>query len=82
MLFRSIVLLRSNDQLYNRLVKNPLVSPDSPPPLPPRQYVEACGTTDLDLRGLVFGDPLMHFMDLYARRIEALVDGATKRKVH
>jgi hypothetical protein len=61
-------------------LRNPSAGPDAPPPLPPREQVEACGTTDLDLRGVVFGDPLMHFMDLYARRIETLVSGATKPK--
>ncbi|KAJ5242754.1 uncharacterized protein N7469_001081 [Penicillium citrinum] len=77
-----IVLLRSNDQLYGRLAKKPSMGPDKPPPLPPREQVEACGTTDLDLRGVVFGDPLMHSMDIYARRIEALANGATKREFH
>lgn len=77
-----IVLLRSNDQLYGRLAKKPSTDPDNSPPLPPREPVEACGTTDLDLRGVVFGDPLMHSMDIYARRVEALANVATKRKFH
>jgi hypothetical protein len=38
--------------------------------------VEAVTATDEDLRGLVFGDPLMHTMDLYAQRIERLATEA------
>ncbi|KAK1145503.1 hypothetical protein N8T08_004061 [Aspergillus melleus] len=34
--------------------------------------VEACMTNDAVLRQAVFGDPLMHMMDLYARRIHDL----------
>jgi hypothetical protein len=78
-----IVLLRSHGQVYGRPLRNPSAGPDAPPPLPPREQVEAYGTTDLELRGVVFGDPLMHFMDLYARRIEMLVSGtgATRIKI-
>lgn len=35
--------------------------------------IEACGITDPELRDVVFGDPLMHSMDLYCQRIEALL---------
>ncbi|KAI9037508.1 lipase family protein [Aspergillus affinis] len=38
----------------------------------PAESVEACMTTDAVLRQAVFGDPLMHMMDLYARRIHDL----------
>lgn len=38
--------------------------------------VEAVTAADADLRGLVFGDPLMHTMDLYAQRIEQLATDA------
>ncbi|QKX64653.1 uncharacterized protein TRUGW13939_11829 [Talaromyces rugulosus] len=38
--------------------------------------VEAVTAADVDLRGLVFGDPLMHTMDLYAQRIELLATQA------
>ncbi|KAF4548754.1 Hypothetical protein D9617_25g060840 [Elsinoe fawcettii] len=34
--------------------------------------VEACAITDETLRGVVFGDPAMHSMSLYARRVEML----------
>ncbi|KAL4893002.1 Alpha/Beta hydrolase protein [Aspergillus ambiguus] len=34
--------------------------------------MEACVTSDTTLRQVVFGDPLMHMMDLYARRIYEL----------
>ncbi|KAI9792206.1 MAG: hypothetical protein M1816_002746 [Peltula sp. TS41687] len=38
--------------------------------------VSACVTSDQQLRGVVFGDPLMHVMRLYARRIEILATDA------
>lgn len=38
--------------------------------------VEAVTAADADLRGLVFGDPLMHTMDMYAQRIELLATDA------
>lgn len=38
--------------------------------------VEACTTTDEQLRGVVFGDPLMHQMKVYARRVEMLASQA------
>lgn len=38
----------------------------------PPEHVEACMTTDAVLRQAVFGDPLMHMMDLYARRVHDL----------
>jgi hypothetical protein len=43
--------------------------------------VEACVTTDTELRTLVFGDPMMHTMDLYAQRIETLATNAVTAKV-
>lgn len=36
------------------------------------EEIEAVTTTDEQLRGVVFGDPLMHSMILYAKRIEIL----------
>lgn len=66
-----LVLLRTRGIGHSRsAVMQPPVSGRTAPP--PREEVEACGTTDAELRGLVFGDPFMHSMDLYARRIEAL----------
>lgn len=47
---------------------------------PPLEAVASCGTTDAELRGLVFGDAFMHEMDLYARRIEILALAAPKYK--
>lgn len=41
-----------------------------------RPEVEACIITQEQLRGVVFGDPLMHTMDLYARRIDELARNA------
>jgi hypothetical protein len=38
--------------------------------------VRACIATDEQLRGVVFGDVMMHMMDLYARRIETLAKRA------
>ncbi|KAI9799043.1 MAG: hypothetical protein M1833_004237 [Piccolia ochrophora] len=40
------------------------------------ERVEACVTTDQQLRSVVFGDPLMHMMKLYARRVGALATQA------
>ncbi|KAL9058945.1 MAG: hypothetical protein Q9162_001503 [Coniocarpon cinnabarinum] len=40
--------------------------------------IEACSITDEMLRGVVFGDPMMHAMKLYAERIERMaVDAVT-----
>lgn len=64
-----LVLLRARGQWNSR---GAVVPPPVPVGTPPREEVEACGTTDAELRGLVFGDPFMHSMDLYARRIETL----------
>ncbi|KAK5001044.1 hypothetical protein LTR66_000176 [Elasticomyces elasticus] len=36
------------------------------------ENIEACCTTDEELRGVVFGDPVMHMMKVYAARIERL----------
>lgn len=38
--------------------------------------IEAVTASDSELRGLIFGDPLMHTMDLYAQRIEQLATRA------
>ncbi len=38
--------------------------------------IRACITTDEQLRSVVFGDVMMHMMDLYARRIETLAKQA------
>ncbi|EED19816.1 conserved hypothetical protein [Talaromyces stipitatus ATCC 10500] len=38
--------------------------------------LEAVTASDAELRGLIFGDPLMHTMDLYAQRIEQLATKA------
>lgn len=43
---------------------------------PRYEGVEACMISYAQLREAVFGDPLKHTMDLYARRIEELVRGA------
>ncbi|KAJ6090330.1 hypothetical protein N7486_009145 [Penicillium sp. IBT 16267x] len=66
-----LVLLRDKTQPSNRPQAHRSRN-DGAPPLPPREDVEACGITDAGLRGVVFGDPLTHFMDLYARRIDIL----------
>jgi hypothetical protein len=75
-----LVLLRARGQMNGRpaVVQPPV--PGAPPPLPPREEVEAYGTTDADMRGIVFGDPLMHLMDLYSRRIEALARSSVKHR--
>ncbi|KAI9883900.1 MAG: hypothetical protein M1823_004314 [Watsoniomyces obsoletus] len=42
--------------------------------------VVACTTSDQQLRGIVFGDPVMHMMKLYASRIETLATNAVLAK--
>ena len=43
--------------------------------------VTAVVTTDQQLRGVVFGNPVMHMMKVYARRIEVLATKAVTAKV-
>jgi len=43
--------------------------------------VGAYSTTDGELRRVVFGDPLMHVMDLYERRVEKLATNAATAKL-
>ncbi|MCJ1464245.1 hypothetical protein MMC07_002858 [Pseudocyphellaria aurata] len=43
--------------------------------------VKAELTTDAQLRGVVFGDPIMHMMKLYARRVEVLATKAVTAKI-
>ena len=38
-------------------------------------------TCDQELRGVVFGDPVMHMMKLYARRVEILATKAVTAKI-
>ena len=38
-------------------------------------------TCDQELRGVVFGDPVMHMMKLYARRVEVLATKAVTAKI-
>ena len=38
-------------------------------------------TTDAQLREVVFGDPVMHMMKVYARRVEVLATKAVTAKV-
>ena len=37
-----------------------------------RTQVEAACTSDEQLRGVIFGDPVMHHMDVYERRVQNL----------
>lgn len=43
--------------------------------------VRMCITSDEQLRGVVFGDPVMHMMRVYARRIEVLATRAVTARV-
>ena len=43
--------------------------------------VKAEVTCDQELRGVVFGDPVMHMMKLYARRVEILATKAVTAKI-
>lgn len=73
-----LVLLRAHDEPNGR---PPVVQPGfGGAPAQLREKIEAFGTTDADLRGIAFGDPLMHLMDLYARRIDALAFEASGGK--
>ena len=40
------------------------------------EAVKAEITCDQELRGVVFGDPVMHMMKIYARRVEVLATRA------
>lgn len=71
-----LVLLRAKSHYYGR---PPIVQSSSPQP--PREKVDAFGISDAELRGVAFGDPLMHFMDVYARRIEELPANAPKSRL-
>ncbi|CAG8108769.1 unnamed protein product [Penicillium nalgiovense] len=75
-----LVLLRPRDQWSGRPVFTMPPVPGGPPALPPRENVDACGITDPELRGVVFGDPVMHFMDLYSRRIDDLARGVLSKR--
>ena len=44
------------------------------------QEIVACLTTDEQLRGVVFGDPVKHMMKLYASRIDTLAVNAVLAK--
>ncbi|KAI9702441.1 MAG: hypothetical protein M1836_000921 [Candelina mexicana] len=43
--------------------------------------VQACITSDEQLRGVVFGNPVMHMMKVYARRVEILATNAATARV-
>ncbi|KAI9723345.1 MAG: hypothetical protein M1812_001229 [Candelaria pacifica] len=43
--------------------------------------VQACITSDEQIRGVVYGDPLMHMMKVYARRVEILATNAVTARV-
>ncbi|KAJ5160906.1 uncharacterized protein N7482_007910 [Penicillium canariense] len=73
-----IALLRARGRFHGRSATMHNPSVHAPPVLPPREDLELCGTTDAELSGVVFGDPLMHTMDLYARRIDTLVCEAAR----
>ena len=44
------------------------------------EVIEALYTSDEELRGVVFGDPIMHMMKIYAERIETLATNAVLAK--
>ncbi|KAJ5108147.1 hypothetical protein N7456_004822, partial [Penicillium angulare] len=77
---RMVLLRDETPESSNRPAVYPVDKSNGAPPLPPRQNVEAYGITDLDLRNVVFGDPLMHMMDLYARRLDILARDSARRK--
>jgi hypothetical protein len=75
-----LVVLRSRDQWNGRPMVLPQPVPGGPPTLPPRENVDAFGITNTELRGIIFGEPVMHFMDLYSRRIDALSKDAFSKR--
>ncbi|KAJ5773797.1 hypothetical protein N7457_008693 [Penicillium paradoxum] len=75
-----LVLLRPRDQSSGRPVVVAPPVPGGPPALPPRENVDAYGITEPELQGVVFGDPVMHFMDLYSHRIDALARDALSKR--
>lgn len=48
----------------------------------PEENIRAELTTDAQLREVVFGDPVMHMMKVYARRVEVLATRAVTAKVY
>ncbi|KAJ5742430.1 uncharacterized protein N7511_011449 [Penicillium nucicola] len=74
-----LIVLRPREQWIGRPV---VVGPPAlgGPSTLPHEDVDACGVTDMGLRGILFGDPVMHFMDLYSRRIDAMARGALKKR--
>ncbi|KAJ5613351.1 hypothetical protein N7510_006545 [Penicillium lagena] len=74
-----LILLRDRSPLNGPSTIAPARNPGGPP-LPRRELFEACVINDAQLRGVVFGDPLMHVMDLYARRIEILAGGVWRER--
>lgn len=75
-----LVLLRDRGPLSSPFIIGPVRKPGGPPPLPRRELFEACVINDDQLRRVVFGDPVMHMMDLYARRIETLAGGVWRER--
>ena len=43
--------------------------------------IKAEVTNDQEIRSVVFGDPIMHMMKVYARRVEALATKAVTAKI-
>ena len=43
--------------------------------------IRAVVATDQQLRGVVFGNPVMHMMKVYARRVEVLATKAVTAKI-
>lgn len=68
-----LVLLRKKQRPHHSFSAPPLVRPRA---ARSGEGVEACMISYSQLRDAVFGDPLKHTMDLYARRIEELARDA------
>jgi len=47
----------------------------------PTNDVKAEMTSDGELRGVVFGDPVMHMMKVYAKRVEVLATKAVTARI-
>lgn len=71
-----LVILRRQRQRHHRSFSDGSVLCRSGPVSAAGENIEACTISHDQLREAVFGDPLKHTMDLYARRIDELARGA------
>ncbi|MCJ1364928.1 hypothetical protein MMC16_004045 [Acarospora aff. strigata] len=84
-----LILLRSRSGSSSSAGRPTPASAPTPSPAAPgtpiriagEEDVSMCVTTDEQLRAVVFGDPVMHMMRVYARRIEVLATRAVTARI-